>query len=83
MVRSLPFSLFLKNILNIKKFLLTNGYVLCIINADAFDEVLKFSNGRIAQLGEHLPYKQRVIGSSPIVPTKLNFITVRAFDVGA
>ena len=28
------------------------------------------SNGSIAQLGEHLPYKQRVIGSSPIVPTK-------------
>ena len=27
-------------------------------------------NGSIAQLGEHLPYKQRVIGSSPIVPTK-------------
>ena len=26
-------------------------------------------NGSIAQLGEHLPYKQRVIGSSPIVPT--------------
>ena len=25
--------------------------------------------GRIAQLGEHLPYKQRVIGSSPITPT--------------
>ena len=25
--------------------------------------------GRIAQLGEHLPYKQGVIGSSPIVPT--------------
>ncbi len=24
-------------------------------------------NGSIAQLGEHLPYKQRVIGSSPIV----------------
>ena len=29
-------------------------------------EVVK---GSIAQLGEHLPYKQRVIGSSPIVPT--------------
>ena len=28
-------------------------------------------NGSIAQLGEHLPYKQRVIGSSPIVPTIL------------
>ena len=24
--------------------------------------------GSIAQLGEHLPYKQRVIGSSPIGP---------------
>ncbi len=30
--------------------------------------------GRIAQLGEHLPYKQRVIGSSPIVPTILIII---------
>ena len=27
------------------------------------------SCGSLAQLGEHLPYKQRVIGSSPIVPT--------------
>ena len=27
------------------------------------------SRGSIAQLGEHLPYKQGVIGSSPIVPT--------------
>ena len=27
--------------------------------------------GRIAQLGEHLPYKQGVIGSSPIAPTKI------------
>ena len=27
------------------------------------------AHGSIAQLGEHLPYKQRVIGSSPIVPT--------------
>ena len=27
------------------------------------------NHGSIAQLGEHLPYKQRVIGSSPIVPT--------------
>ncbi len=28
------------------------------------------SLGSIAQLGEHLPYKQRVTGSSPVVPTK-------------
>ena len=30
-----------------------------------------YRNGIIAQLGEHLPYKQRVIGSSPIGPTSL------------
>ena len=29
------------------------------------------SNGILAQLGEHLPYKQRVIGSSPIGPILL------------
>ena len=29
----------------------------------------KMVNGSIAQLGEHLPYKQRVTGSSPVVPT--------------
>ena len=28
-----------------------------------------YKDGSIAQLGEHLPYKQRVIGSSPIVST--------------
>ena len=27
-----------------------------------------YANGVLAQLGEHLPYKQRVIGSSPIGP---------------
>ena len=26
--------------------------------------------GSLAQLGEHLPYKQEVIGSIPIAPTK-------------
>ena len=29
-----------------------------------------FSHGSLAQLGEHLPYKQRVIGSIPITSTK-------------
>ena len=28
-----------------------------------------FMHGSIAQLGEHLPYKQRVTGSIPVVPT--------------
>ena len=39
-----------------------------------FDTILTkyFSwNGVLAQLGEHLPYKQRVIGSSPIGPSDL------------
>ena len=31
--------------------------------------VLLILFGVLAQLGEHLPYKQRVIGSSPIGPT--------------
>ena len=29
---------------------------------------LNYDYGILAQLGEHLPYKQRVIGSSPIGP---------------
>jgi hypothetical protein len=29
------------------------------------------NHGSIAQLGEHLPYKQRVTGSNPVVPTIL------------
>ena len=29
---------------------------------------IKHRRGVLAQLGEHLPYKQRVIGSSPIGP---------------
>ena len=33
-----------------------------------------FMNGILAQLGEHLPYKQRVIGSSPIGPTNQFYI---------
>ena len=31
--------------------------------------VYEQSDGSIAQLGEHLPYKQGVTGSSPVVPT--------------
>ena len=32
--------------------------------------------GSLAQLGEHLPYKQRVTGSSPVGPTFLVVISV-------
>ena len=31
--------------------------------------IVRKEHGGLAQLGEHLPYKQAVIGSSPIVPT--------------
>ena len=31
------------------------------------------SHGVLAQLGEHLPYKQRVIGSSPIGPIPIKY----------
>ena len=35
-----------------------------------------YNYGILAQLGEHLPYKQRVIGSSPIGPILYNCIDV-------
>ena len=38
--------------------------------------------GSIAQLGEHLPYKQGVIGSSPIVPTITLRLNVREWLSG-
>ena len=47
-------------------------WCIIILVADE-DEKLKrnFQCGSIAQLGEHLPYKQGVTGSSPVVPTKI------------
>ena len=32
-------------------------------------------NGILAQLGEHLPYKQRVTGSSPVGPIFIQYQT--------
>ena len=40
-----------------------------LYNTSPRETVMK-GRGSIAQLGEHLPYKQRVTGSSPVVPTK-------------
>ena len=39
--------------------------------------IINIADGSIAQLGEHLPYKQRVTGSSPVVPTKIKRIPTR------
>ena len=61
----------LKKIKKIKKTfkkVLTNGLT-CGIIIPVADKAQ--NHGSIAQLGEHLPYKQRVIGSSPIVPTMM------------
>ena len=43
---------------------------------------LNQSFGIIAQLGEHLPYKQRVIGSSPIGPTFKENLVRRYGSIG-
>ena len=62
MLRDLIFE---KNLQKMKK-VLDNDFLLCYNNKVVEDLT---AYGSIAQLGEHLPYKQRVIGSSPIVST--------------
>ena len=56
----------LERVINFFKKVLTNNTAYVIINFVAE------RHGSIAQLGEHLPYKQRVTGSSPVVPTTDN-----------
>ena len=47
----------------------------------AYNWIIVYS-GIIAQLGEHLPYKQRVIGSSPIGPIDMpTWLNGRAADL--
>ena len=43
------------------------------VGSDLVTSVASYSelSGVLAQLGEHLPYKQRVTGSSPVGPTFL------------
>ena len=50
--------------------MLTLALIYCIIYcvADFAARQVRLLHGSIAQLGEHLPYKQGVIGSSPIGP---------------
>ena len=40
-----------------------------VVGSNPIRVALRILYGVLAQLGEHLPYKQRVIGSSPIGPT--------------
>ena len=53
---------------------LTKVQMICYI-------ILAPKKGSLAQLGEHLPYKQRVIGSSPITPTILWFENCHTLDI--
>ena len=49
---------------------LTNPKKYAIIyKSSAIRKLITPNSGGLAQLGEHLPYKQRVTGSSPVVPT--------------
>ena len=68
-----PFKNFFKNFKKTFKKVLTNEKSCDMIGITQGQEQSPSANanGSIAQLGEHLPYKQRVIGSSPIVPTIL------------
>ena len=43
------------------------------------ETLLTVSHGILAQLGEHLPYKQRVTGSSPVGPILYNNYKVNNF----
>ncbi len=63
-------------IVNYEKYVLTFLDKYCKINKSLDDKTISKAklSGSIAQLGEHLPYKQRVIGSSPIVPTTYGLV---------
>ena len=51
---------------------LTFYVITCILNESVATVTDSNECGILAQLGEHLPYKQRVTGSSPVGPTQLN-----------
>ena len=65
------------SVLKVQIVIFRNGPVAQLVRAPPchgggreFESLLGRLYGIIAQLGEHLPYKQRVIGSSPIGPIK-------------
>ena len=65
--------LFQKNEKKVLTFLKCRCIIIYVVTATAADkgaEVVR-KCGSLAQLGEHLPYKQRVTGSSPVGPILL------------
>ena len=66
--------LFEKNKIFPKKvltFFLSHSIIIYVVRTATNESLLKRQNGSLAQLGEHLPYKQRVTGSSPVTPTNM------------
>ena len=53
------------------------GIINCILAKRVVKTDNPLPNGILAQLGEHLPYKQRVIGSSPIGPISLHIFSMK------
>ena len=51
-----------------KRALIVYNRYCCEGRNDERNELHRKEYGGLAQLGEHLPYKQRVTGSSPVVP---------------
>ena len=51
--------------------------LVCGSSMRGFDSHIPPHNGGLAQLGEHLPYKQEVTGSSPTCGVRLNRRVVR------
>ena len=75
--RNTPFTRFAQKLFKPhKKFIEIIG-VKRLIFFFSFAIINRHRCGSIAQLGEHLPYKQGVTGSSPVVPTTFGTIAKR------
>ena len=62
---------------SLKDVMIAHGELRCIYKLD--NPVRK--NGSLAQLGEHLPYKQRVTGSSPVTSTGSSSLMIRTAPI--
>ncbi len=70
-ISSIFFFNFFKKLIDKTNLFLYNGYCVGFDGQQFIDRYVGFYNqqyGILAQLGEHLPYKQRVTGSSPVGP---------------
>ena len=73
----IPYSINITNNKFLKNFIFFIK-ILAIIIKVWYITIVRQGHGGLAQLGEHLPYKQTVIGSSPIAPTNIVTRTARS-----